>query len=158
MSSPVTAGPINGHLSPDDIMTSTVVVETGRHSTDSPHTRDSPMAQSSLSDTEMTGRETSNQVGPDQGYSDSDESTQGNNSEDADFDMQDSVASQQELQDGEQDRESSPDSSRPSKRKVPVSERDYIKANPELYGLRRSVRRGCRPILVPTANATTESC
>lgn len=59
MSSPVTAGPINGHLSPDDIMTSTVVVETGRHSTDSPHTRDSPMAQSSLSDTEMTGRETS---------------------------------------------------------------------------------------------------
>lgn len=38
------------------------------------------------------------------------------------------------------DRSSSQDSRRPTKRKAPLDEDEHIMANPELYGLRRSVR------------------
>jgi chromodomain-helicase-DNA-binding protein 1 len=37
------------------------------------------------------------------------------------------------------DRSSSHDSRRPTKRKLGIEDNEYIKANPELYGLRRSV-------------------
>ena len=139
MSSPVVTGPINGHLLPDDAMTSTVVVETVRSDTDIPDAHDDPMDHSSPSASEILTRETPNRVDEDRGFSDSDRSSEGNASEDADFDMQESVASPQD-DDGEQDRESSPATSRPSKRKVEIVEEDFIQANPELYGLRRSVR------------------
>lgn len=60
-------------------------------------------------------------------------------SDDADFDMEDSpVASHS---DAAQDEISeSNDSHRAAKRKVGAGENEYIAANPELYGLRRSVR------------------
>lgn len=138
MSSPVVTGLTNGHLSPDDAVTSTVVVEAGPSDTDLPDVHDSPMAHSSPPDSEIPARETPEHADRDQGYMDSDNSSQVNASEDADFDMQESVVSQQD-DDGEQDRESSTGSSRASKRKAAVSEDDFIKANPELYGLRRSV-------------------
>lgn len=69
---------------------------------------------------------------------DSDGSDEDNASDDGDFDMQPSPASHHE--EAADDRASSSDSNRGSKRKAPVDDEDYIKANPELYGLRRSVR------------------
>lgn len=61
-------------------------------------------------------------------------------SDDADFDMEASSLSQRH-QSPVQDRAISSDSSTSPKRKAPITmaEEDYIKANPELYGLRRSV-------------------
>lgn len=58
-------------------------------------------------------------------------------SEDADFDMEDSLP-EAALGAGRDERSTSTESRRPSKRKLPV-ESDHIQANPELYGLRRSV-------------------
>jgi chromodomain-helicase-DNA-binding protein 1 len=63
-------------------------------------------------------------------------------SADADFDMDDSPQSPQSDQ---EDGEPSPSngSRQPAKRKAPTSaEEDYMRENPELYGLRRSV---CAP-------------
>jgi chromodomain-helicase-DNA-binding protein 1 len=64
-----------------------------------------------------------------------------NASDDADFDMEDSPAASQS--DGAQDERSASNESRPTaKRKVPiiVEEDEFMRTNPELYGLRRSVR------------------
>lgn len=61
-----------------------------------------------------------------------------NASDDADFDMDDDVVNPQS--DGVADARSiSGDSQTSNKRKATLEEDDYIKANPELYGLRRSV-------------------
>ena len=61
-----------------------------------------------------------------------------NASDDADFDMEDSPAPSQS--DAPQDqRSTSNDSRRTVKRKAAVEEDEYIRENPELYGLRRSV-------------------
>jgi chromodomain-helicase-DNA-binding protein 1 len=69
--------------------------------------------------------------------SESEQSTPDNADEDGDFDMQESLPSQHD--ETAEDHASSTDSNRASKRKAPMGEDDYIKANPELYGLRRSV-------------------
>lgn len=61
-------------------------------------------------------------------------------SADADFDMDDSPQSPQSDQEDDAPSPSS-DSRQPPKRKAPTSaEEDYMRENPELYGLRRSVR------------------
>lgn len=76
-----------------------------------------------------------------QGAIASSESDNDNPSEDADFDMEESPAASHS--DAAQDERSmSNDSRQSSKRKVTNDEEDYINANPELYGLRRSVRQG----------------
>lgn len=138
MSSPVVMGPVNGHLSPDDAMTSTVDAEVGQSDTDIPDARESPMDRSSPSASEAQPHETPDHIDEDRASSDDDGSSLDNASEDGDFDMQESVASPQDG-DAEVNRESSPASSRPSKRKTTVAEEDYMRENPELYGLRRSV-------------------
>ncbi len=76
--------------------------------------------------------------------SDNDSDNDDNNaSDDADFDMEESPAPSQS--DGLQDqRSTSNDSRRIPKRKAVAEEDDYIRENPELYGLRRSV---CSPML-----------
>ncbi|KAH0601001.1 hypothetical protein MHUMG1_02002 [Metarhizium humberi] len=139
MSSPVVMGPVNGHLSPDDAMTSTVDAEVGQSDTDIPDARESPMDRSSPSASEAQPHETPDHIDEDRASSDDDGSSLDNASEDGDFDMQESVASPQDG-DAEVNRESSPASSRPSKRKTTVAEEDYMRENPELYGLRRSTR------------------
>ena len=59
-------------------------------------------------------------------------------SDDADFDAEDSpVASHSDA--AQDERSESNDSHRAAKRKVGGGENEYIAANPELYGLRRSV-------------------
>lgn len=70
--------------------------------------------------------------------SESDNASEDNASDDGDFDMEESIPSQHD--DAEEERASSIDSNRVPKRKAAVAEDEYIKANPELYGLRRSVR------------------
>lgn len=60
-------------------------------------------------------------------------------SDDADFDMEDSPAPVVS-NGGREARSSSEESRRPAKRKVGGDEDEHILANPELYGLRRSVR------------------
>ena len=81
--------------------------------------------------------------------SESDASADDNASEDGDFDMQQSSPSRHDDHDDLEiiddtvpspTRASSSESSRPVKRKANVEEDEFIKANPELYGLRRSVR------------------
>jgi hypothetical protein len=58
-------------------------------------------------------------------------------SEDAEFDMEDSPAPTAPDR-GRQDRSTSTEARRPAKRKLDIEE-EHIQANPELYGLRRSV-------------------
>ena len=58
--------------------------------------------------------------------------------EDADFDQE---TPPPEAADGiRYDRSSSDDSLRPGRRKTDIDDEEYMKQNPELYGLRRSVR------------------
>lgn len=57
--------------------------------------------------------------------------------EDADFDMESPRPRQDDAH--AHDRSSSEPSSRPGKRKADVDDEEYMKQNPELYGLRRSV-------------------
>lgn len=45
------------------------------------------------------------------------------------------------------DRSSPEDSPRPGKRKMEIDDEEYIKQNPELYGLRRSVRTDVQPTI-----------
>lgn len=93
--------------------------------------------------------------------SESEASPDDNASDDADFDMQQSSPSHHDDHDDLEvldegiptpTRASSSESSRPAKRKANVEEDEFIKANPELYGLRRSVRR---PYLLSEAFADT---
>lgn len=71
----------------------------------------------------------------------SSDSENDNVSDDADFDMEESPAPSQSDA-AQDDRSTSNDSRRAAaKRKVTNDEEDFINANPELYGLRRSVWR-----------------
>lgn len=65
----------------------------------------------------------------------SDEDAEGEPDEDFDVDMQ--IPNDEE----ESNDESDSNSARPGKRKQAVDEEDFIMKDPELYGLRRSVRR-----------------
>ncbi|KHN96343.1 chromo domain-containing protein 1 [Metarhizium album ARSEF 1941] len=154
MSSPVVMGPVNGHMSPDDAITPPVDVEVGQSDTDISNARESPMDRSSPSTSEAQPQETPNHVDQDGASSDDDGSRPDNASDDGDFDMQESVATPHG--DAEVDRESSPASSRPPKRKAAVAEEDYMRENPELYGLRRSTRARETKKLVDSDNSDSE--
>jgi chromodomain-helicase-DNA-binding protein 1 len=85
------------------------------------------------------------------GNEDSESSAAGAQGEtdDADFDMEDSPAAP--AANGERhDRSTSVESPRPAKRKIGIKEDEYILANPELYGLRRSVRPSYFAVLSAT--------
>lgn len=137
MSTPTFGGPSNGHLSPDNQIS--MSFDTGDNVTDSdsPDVHDHTLDQPSPSPSD-DANETSNMAQDDTHMSESEPSSEDNASEDGDFDMEESLPSQND--DAVEDRASSTDSNRASKRKVPIEEDEYIKANPELYGLRRSVR------------------
>lgn len=140
MPTPTEGGLANGHLSPEDASVSPASSERGQ-SEGLPLDVQSPHAEpSSPSTARDPGRDVSNDLHEDHDMSGTDGASSGGDaSDDADFEMQDSAVSPRD--DGVvPDRETSVDSPRPSKRKSPVAEEDFIKANPELYGLRRSVR------------------
>jgi len=75
-------------------------------------------------------------------------------SDDADFDIEESPTAAPA--NGERhDRSTSIESRRPAKRKVGIKEDEYILANPELYGLRRSVCHSYFGVLPATLTFST---
>lgn len=137
MSTPTLGAPSNGHLSPDNEMDSTLVTRGRPAESDLSDSHDHTADESSPSPSD-DANELSNGPSHAHNVSESDNSSEDNASEDADFDMEESLPSQHD--EAVEERASSADSNRVSKRKAPVEEDAYIKANPELYGLRRSVR------------------
>ncbi|KAL2756217.1 hypothetical protein ACRALDRAFT_1050450 [Sodiomyces alcalophilus JCM 7366] len=142
MSSPIRDGSPNGHPSPGSI-------------SDTQQSVSRRLSDSEISDAQGTGAHFAASPSPDpedsNGYvngghdfAESSSSADENNaSDDGDFDMEDEVDDDLATarSDGSADaRSSSNASSRPAKRKATVEEDAYIKANPELYGLRRSGR------------------
>lgn len=138
-------GPSNGHVSSDDEMASKVVTEPPPNDGELSDMSDVPDRPSPRSPFESTD------AAPhiDDASHESEESDNDNPSEDADFDKQPSPES--ELDDVPNARRSSSiGSSTSSKRKAHVDDDDYMRANPELYGLRRSVRCSTRHVVVPS--------
>lgn len=85
-------------------------------------------------------------------YSDSSSAEQQDDaSDDGDFDQEEETA--HESNHTMKERSSSQESRRPPKRKLGVEEDEHILANPELYGLRRSVRNK-PPVIIDLANIT----
>jgi chromodomain-helicase-DNA-binding protein 1 len=155
MSTPPLGGPSNGHLSPEHEMGISLEIETHRSDSNSPEPHISPSNRSSTSPSD-DANDISNHIDNDVQMSESDNASEDNASDDGDFDMEESVASQHD--DAEDMRASSTDSNRVPKRKANVAEDEYIKANPELYGLRRSVRLENFSLTVTDhANASTDS-
>lgn len=149
MSAPATGAPMNGHLSPDDAMDSTLV---SRHRTEDEAISDTPIeSDARLSPSPLPAANGSSRhihLDENDALSESEQSADDNASDDGDFDMQQSSPSRHEDQEDlevlddavpNSARASSSESSRPAKRKA-NEEDEFIKANPELYGLRRSVR------------------
>ncbi|KAM4054906.1 chromatin organization modifier domain-containing protein [Hirsutella rhossiliensis] len=137
---PTEGGFVNGRLSPEDASISAASSERGRSESLAPDAQSPHAEPSSPSIVQDPNGGASNDLHEDHDMSGTDGGSSGGDaSDDADFEMQDSVVSPRD--DGVvPDRESSVDSPRPPKRKSPVVEEDFIKANPELYGLRRSTR------------------
>jgi chromodomain-helicase-DNA-binding protein 1 len=92
----------------------------------SPSTSSTPPQQSEFGNQELES-------------SDSSEPENQDGSEDADYEMEDSPATAP-TNSRWIERSTSHDSRRPAKRKLGVEDDEHIMANPELYGLRRSVR------------------
>lgn len=152
MSSPSEGDPSNGNLSPDDSMTFSAAADLQGNESDISEGLGAPHSPSehpspSRSDAEASNDEAANHVDVDHHMSESEESSVADASDDGDFDMQATSPSQRgndEEDDNEDEddvtagRASSSDSARAPKRKAPVED-EYMKANPELYGLRRSV-------------------
>lgn len=140
MLTPTEGGLVNGHLSLEDASISAASSERGRSESLAPDTQSPREEPSSPSMVKDPNGEASTDLHEDHDMSGTDGGSSGGDaSDDGDFEMQDSAISPRD--DGVvPDRESSVDSPRPPKRKSPVAEEDFIKANPELYGLRRSVR------------------
>lgn len=140
MSSPLEPGPINGFRSPQGGSPSPIVARGHQSDSDLSDVHDNAAVPVSSSPSPDPNDSTGYINGaPD--FAESDSSGDDNNaSDDADFDMDDDAASIVQSDGAGDAHSSSNDSQRPSKRKVAAREDEYIKANPELYGLRRSVR------------------
>ena len=150
MSSPQDSSPVNGHLSP--VPEASIAVAAPGHQSDSDLSdvqepaaaRDSSSSSPSPQPDHLAEQVIDDLDG--QEAAESDGSSEANASDDADFDMEDDIPSPQtdgaadeadEVDDaGSNSRASSP----APKRKAGVDEDEFIKANPVLYGLRRSVR------------------
>ncbi len=131
-------GPPNGHISPtaDD---STIAYVNGNQS-DSDLSDVQAADIDEPSDESIDHPESPNDVKVDDDSGEPSDPSDNDVSDDADFDMADSLASGQSDHDGDQ-RSSSNDSQRTPKRKAgPALDDDFIRNDPELYGLRRSVR------------------
>lgn len=137
MSTSPEPSPPNGHISPplDD---STIAYVNGDQS-------DSDLSDVQAADIDEPSPESvdqpdsSNDVKAEDDSREPSEASDNDVSDDADFDMAESLASGQSNHDRDE-RSSSNDSRRAPKRKAgPVLDDDFIRNDPELYGLRRSV-------------------
>jgi chromodomain-helicase-DNA-binding protein 1 len=139
MSSPPSdASPVNGHSSPLVDGEHTVVANGTKSDSELSDVQvpdaDAPSPESPVAE-EVTF------VNPELTVEEPSESSDGDASADADFDMDDSPQSPQSEQDEDDEPSPSNASRQPQKRKAPnAAEEDYMRENPELYGLRRSVR------------------
>lgn len=128
---------MNGHTSPQLPIISGAVSDSRASDSDASEAEDNP-AVTSRSPSISNDQDELNGVDEGNDVEESDVPTPDNASEDADFDVQPSPQSQPD--EAMEDRPSSSDSNRAPKRKAAVVEDDFMRANPELYGLRRSVR------------------
>lgn len=136
MSTSLEDGPLNGHLSPDLEFDQDVPAERGQTESDLSDSHREHVNEPSPTPPDSPNI-VPNHVEGEVDLSDSDEPTPDNASDDAEFDMEESPPSQHE--DAAETRSSSSDSNQAPKRKAAVVEDDFMRANPELYGLRRSV-------------------
>uniref|UniRef100_A0A8H7TLF8 Chromo domain-containing protein n=1 Tax=Bionectria ochroleuca TaxID=29856 RepID=A0A8H7TLF8_BIOOC len=141
MSTLIEGGPVNGHLSPEH----TIAIQTrnvrDRSESDASDTRPESASENGHGASPTSSDDAldaTHIINGDQYSQDSDGQTPDNASDDADFDMQDSPVSHPE--DAVEEHSSSSDSSRALKRRATAREDDFIQANPQLYGLRRSQR------------------
>jgi chromodomain-helicase-DNA-binding protein 1 len=127
----------NGHLSP--VPTTTITNDDAPYDSESDlsEIRDPPAVDTSLS-TSSTPQQQSEFGNQDIESSDSSGPENQDASDDGDFDMEDSPAAAP-TSTHRIDRSPSHDSRRPLKRKMGIEDDEHILANPELYGLRRSV-------------------
>ena len=137
MSTPTNGVPPEGNLSPEDDSGSIQVAPRTQPDQHSPEPTNGAVDHSPHSPT-PENIESPIQAEESRPYFESESSDNDNASEDAAFDMEESPISPHE-EDAPRERQGSSDSSSSLKRKAPGGESDYINANPELYGLRRSV-------------------
>ena len=128
----------NGHSYSNDTNTYANHDAASDSGSDLSEVRDPAVVEASPSSGSSPARQ-SNYGNDDVESSDHSEEDNDNGSDDADFDMGDDVA-ETSNHNTRDDRSSSRESRRPPKRKMGIEDDEYIKANPELYGLRRSVR------------------
>lgn len=133
---PTTSLPIvNGHGSPLAHNVTNVDDEDAPSESElSDPTNRAAAALSPSSDAQSPVQDEDNEV---DALSDSSHSEDAEGSEDGDYESETPPA---QSDNEEVDRSSSEDSQRPRKRKASVEDDEYINQNPELYGLRRSVR------------------
>lgn len=146
MSSPSEDGPTNGHRSPSPPIEAQPTGDRRSNDSELSDARNGPPSNRSMSAADSDAEEINGaDNAPD--MAESDPPTPDDASEDADFDMEESRPSPHD-EDAAADRPSSSDSGRGSKRKAGVAEDEFMRADPELYGLRRSV---CpkKPQIVP---------
>lgn len=127
----------NGHTSP--LQNSTSIND------DAPYESESDLSEVAIPNVDEASPATSTNHQSEFGARDSDDSESSAAEEmqqasDADFDMEDSPAAETSHA-ARQERSTSTESRRPAKRKLEPD--NYILANPELYGLRRSVCVRC---------------
>ncbi|KAB5536493.1 CHD1-like protein [Coniochaeta sp. 2T2.1] len=138
MSSPSDATPVNGHVSPSVESVSPAVANGSQ--------TDSDLSDVQAPDVEAPSPNTPEAeevmvANPAFAVQEGSDSSDDDASADADFDMEDSPQSPQSEQDDDDEPSPSNGSHQPSKRKAPTAaEEDYMRENPELYGLRRSSR------------------
>ena len=138
MSTSPEPSPANGHLSPvaDEVTVSYANGDQSDSDLSDVQAADVDELSPNSVDDADAGR---NAVARD-GFEEASDPSDNDGSDDADFDMAESVASVTSDPNNDQ-AASSNDSQRAPKRKAPLAqEDDYIRNDPELYGLRRSVR------------------
>ncbi|KAI0388031.1 P-loop containing nucleoside triphosphate hydrolase protein [Hypomontagnella monticulosa] len=149
---------VNGHMSPETGADGRILLDDRVSESDLSDVNDNtaPAASSSSSPTpDRSLRDPEPDQDSPTGVQSSD-NDDNNASDDADFDMEDSPAPSQS--DAPQDETSTSNSSRrATKRKAGVDEDEYIRENPELYGLRRSSRPTKQPKIVDSDGDDDES-
>lgn len=144
MASPPETGPVNGLVPPPTLMSTEFDTGDQQSESDLSEARDVVVADPSTREPALNleNGAAPNDAGHDAYASDGDmnsASTHDEASDDGDFDVDEGAPSPRSYQ--ERDERSASQSSRPSSRRKSPSEETYIQQNPELYGLRRSVRR-----------------
>lgn len=140
MSSPALGSPINGHMVADDAVNSHILAQRRRSDSDASNRSVTPSHPASPMGSIRGASDGANHTFDGDRMSESEESSADDASHDADFEMQHDAPSPTDHDDEPRGRASSSDSTQAPKRKASFDEEEYIRANPELYGLRRSVR------------------